>query len=173
MRVVALDASLTAFGLADSARPTEPWVLKPPAALRSWPRIHWLYKAVMQVCEPADLVVREGYAYHSTTNAVAAGELGGVIGYGLWARGTPLVTIAPSSLKKIATGVGKGPKAGVLVEAVKRLGYQGSDDNESDALWLLQAALHHYDLPGKVDLPKTHTEKLGNLKWPALEELAA
>lgn len=173
MRVVALDASLTAFGLADSARPTEPWVLSPPKDLRSWARIHWLYKAVMEACEPADLVVREGYAFHSATNAVTAGELGGVIGYGLWCRGTPLVQIAPSSLKKIATGVGKGPKAGVLVEAVKRLGYSGADDNESDALWLLQAALHWYDLPGKVALPKAHTEKLANLQWPRPEELAA
>jgi crossover junction endodeoxyribonuclease RuvC len=173
MRVVSLDPSLTAFGLADSDRPAEPWVLVPRPGLHGWARIHWLYVKVMEACERADLVVREGYAYASATNAISAGELGGVIGYGLWRRQTQLVTIAPNALKKIATGVGKGGKGGVLVEAVKRLGYRGSDHNAADAMWLLQAALQHYELPGRADLPKSHIEKLGNIKWPTLEELAA
>ena len=180
MRVLGFDASLTGFGVADTAAP-EPRVLVPPAAVGlGWLRIDWIYKQVMGVCDAVpggrptvDLVVREGPAYHSATNAYSSGELWGVIGYALWRRGIPVVPIAPNTLKKLATGVGKGLKAGVLVAAVRRLGYTGASDDAADAMWALEAARQHYDLPGKVALPKSHTETLHKLKWPPLDKLRA
>lgn len=45
----------------------------------------------------------------------------------------------PSNLiKQLATGKGNAGKPEVIKAAQLRLGYQGSDDNEADALWLLQ-----------------------------------
>lgn len=41
-----------------------------------------------------------------------------------------------STLKKYATGKGNASKPLVLTEAVRRLDYPGSDNNEADALWL-------------------------------------
>lgn len=68
-----------------------------------------------------------------------------------------------ATLKTYATGKGNASKALVLVEAVKRLGYDGYDDNEADALWLadLGARLHGYNRP---QLPATHLRALDKLK---------
>ncbi len=172
MRVVAFDLSLTRTGVADSSRPLEPFVLVPPRGLKGWPRIEWIQYRVQELLEVADLAVFEGYSYHSATNATRAGELGGIIRFTAWCLNVPYIDIAPATLKKVATGTGKGGKQGVLVEAVKRLGYGGSDDNEADAAWLLQAALHHYGLPGAVPLPAKHTETLAKYDWPELEAAA-
>lgn len=172
MRVLAFDLSLTRSGVADSLSPPKPFVLAPPGGLVGWDRIAWIQSHVWRLAEEADLVVLEGYAFKSE-KAVYAGELGGIMRFTVNRLGVPYVDIAPATLKKLATGVGKGKKLGVLVEAVKRLGYQGSDDNEADAMWLLQAALQHYGLPGRVDLPKAHTSTLHKIKWPSLEALGA
>lgn len=172
MRVVAFDLSLTRTGVADSSSPPKPFVLAPPGGLVGWPRVRWIQARVQELLEGADLALFEGYAY-ATKNAVDAGELGGIMRYTAYCMGVPYVNIAPTTLKKLATGSGKGKKLGVLVEAVKRLGYEGSDDNEADAMWLLQAALHHYELPGRVELPKAHTSTLHKIEWPTIESLEA
>ncbi len=174
MRVLCLDLSLTRTGVADSAAPSRPYVLAPPSKVgRSWGRIHWFRQRVQKILIGADLLVCEGYAYHSATNAVAAGELGGVVKYLAYCMGVPVVDIAPATLKKVATGRGNAKKGAVLAEAIRRLGYTGHDDNEADALFLLQAAAQHYDLPCKIDLPKSHTSTLGKVAWPALEGMVA
>lgn len=173
MRVVALDPSLTAFAMADSAAPMAPAVLH-SRHLRGMQRIQWLHDHVMKACEPADVVVIEGYSFGSKGRAVFdIAELGGVIRYALHCRGATVVEVAPSQLKKLATGSGNAPKDAVLVEAVKRLGFQDSDHNMADALWLLQAALIHYNLPGAVDLPKTHLVALEKISWPPAKSGAA
>ena len=53
----------------------------------------------------------------------------------------------------------------MLVEAVKRLGYDGYDDNEADALWLadLGARLDGFDRPA---LPAGHLKALDKLRKP-------
>lgn len=167
MRVVAFDLSLTRTGVADSSRPCEPFVLAPPGKLgRSWGRLGWIQGRAMELLEGCDLAVFEGYAFQSKTNAVAAGELGGIVKFTTFRLGVPFIDIAPGTLKKVATGKGNAPKEEVLVAAVHRLGYDGHDNNEADALWLLQAAAQHYDLPCKVDLPKSHTSTLHKVAWP-------
>ena len=67
-----------------------------------------------------------------------------------------------TTLKTYATGKGNASKALVLVEAVKRLGYDGYDDNEADALWLadMGARLAGYQRP---DLPATHLRALDKI----------
>jgi hypothetical protein len=55
---------------------------------------------------------------------------------------------------------------------VKRLGYTGSDNNEADALWLRQVALHALSLPGRVELPRTHLRGLDKIDWPRLASAA-
>lgn len=70
--------------------------------------------------------------------------------------------INSQTLKMHATGKGGADKTLVVVEAVRRLGYEGANHNEADALWLadLGARLAGYDRPA---LPATHLRALGKL----------
>lgn len=67
-----------------------------------------------------------------------------------------------STLKTYATGKGNASKALVLVEAVKRLGFDGHDHNEADALWLadMGARIHGYNRPS---LPAAHLKALDKI----------
>lgn len=172
MRVVALDLSLTASGVAVwTSTSREVTTLSPPS--RGVERLEWILRRVVELTHGAGLVCIEGYAYARANQAHQIGELGGVIRLALFTRHVPYVEIAPAALKKTATGKGNAGKELVLVEAVKRLGYSGADNNVADALWLLEMAKQHYGLPGAVDLPKKHLEGLAKVSWPALEDLEA
>ena len=76
-----------------------------------------------------------------------------------------VTVVPPNTLKMYATGKGTASKSLVLVEAVKRLGYDGHDDNEADALWLadLGARLDGLDRPA---LPAGHLKALDKLRKP-------
>ncbi|MGK7312551.1 MAG: crossover junction endodeoxyribonuclease RuvC [Candidatus Longimicrobiales bacterium M2_2A_002] len=163
MTILALDLSLTCTGwaTADACGTLSP----PKGADRGTARLAWIRDAVLERVEAAELVVLEGYAYARGNRAHQIGELGGVIRLALHDRGVPYVEIPPSTLKKLATGKGNAGKERVLVEAVKRLRYAGSDNNEADALWLHQLALHALDLPGAVALPKLHLEAIDPDRW--------
>ena len=49
-------------------------------------------------------------------------------------------------IKKFSTGNGGASKEKVIKAAQEQLGYKGKDDNEADALWLLQLARHELGL---------------------------
>lgn len=168
MRIVTLDLSLTATGAAVSDD-DQHWsgCLRPNGA-RGFDRISWFRRKVLELGDDAGLVVIEGYAFaakaQSHTREIA--ELGGVIRMTLYDLGIRWVDVSPASLKKYATGKGNAKKDLVLVEAVKRLGYMGSDNNEADALWLLEMARDHYGLI-RSRVPAAHREALQKIDWPA------
>ncbi len=83
-----------------------------------------------------------------------------------------LVLVQPATLKKYATGKGNAKKADVLAEAIRRLDYQGSDDNEADAMWLRQLGLAHYQPDLAAPMPKAHLAALDGIDWPDLEGAA-
>lgn len=169
MKIVGLDLSLTATGVADW---TGTYTISPPkTAADGMPRLDWLERRILDVTELADLVVIEGYSFgarrQSHTRAIA--ELGGVVRLALWRAGRPYVDVPPATLKKLSTGRGNAPKEEVLAAAIRRLGFEGHSKDEADALWLKVAALIHYGHPDAPDLPKTHLEGLGKVAWPELE----
>jgi Holliday junction resolvasome RuvABC endonuclease subunit len=45
-------------------------------------------------------------------------------------------------IKKFATGKGNANKAAMIEAAKNKLDYPGKDDNEADALWLLELAIN-------------------------------
>jgi len=171
MRIVALDLSLTATGVAvwTSGVETTLRVNSPPNSMRGMRRLEWHLREVVALSIGADLVVLEGYAFARPNQAHQIGELGGVIRLALHTRRLPYVEVAPSALKKYATGKGNAPKEMVLVEAVKRLGYTGADNNVADALWLLQMAQDAYGL-SSVEMPKVNRQALEKIEWPKIEE---
>jgi Holliday junction resolvasome RuvABC endonuclease subunit len=96
--------------------------------------------------------VLEGYSYGSPAQLPQLGELGGVVRVALHEANTPFIVVAPGTLKKYATGKGNAGKPEVVRAAAKRLGYDGFDDNEADALWLRALGLDWLGLP-EVDVP--------------------
>lgn len=168
MIVSALDLSLRATGVASNhGGVPSAWTIT-PGARSGAERLFYMQKMIDQATEAADVVCLEGYAFGRPNQAHQIGELGGVVRLTLYARRRPFVEIPPAVVKKLATGNGGAKKEAVLVEAVKRLEYPGADNNCADALWILQAALHHYGLPGAVRLPKTHLDALAKVKWPEI-----
>lgn len=171
MKLIAFDPSLTAIGWARSPDgvEVEVGVIRPKGrgAARLWDALH----RVMKKCAGYDLIVVEGYAYWATHNAHDLGELGGVLRLGWHQKKLPYVVVAPKKMKKFATGSGNAAKDAVLTEAVRRLDYQGHDNNESDALWLLQMALHGYEAPAAVELPKKHLAALQGVSWPVIDHM--
>ena len=91
-----------------------------------------------------DVVVYEAARHaapHMAGALVVQSELQGVIK--LWCERNKVQYrgYSPSEVKKLATGKGNAGKPLVIAAAKAKLGYAGSDDNEADALWILQLGL--------------------------------
>jgi len=166
LRIVAFDLSLTATGYAS---PSAIGLLKPPE-LNGVARLQWIRDAVLNLTIDAHMVVIEGYSFGSGHRAHNMGELGGVVRLALFEKGRVLAVVPPSSRAKYATGKGNAPKEQVLAEAIRRLKYEGHDNNEADAMWLLAMAADQYDAPYRVVVPAGHRVALKSIEWPRLDK---
>src|SRR5687768_2777420 len=132
MGVVGLDLSLTSTGVARADGST----FTVRSKLRGMPRIHEIWtQLAQQALGSTFLTVIEGYSMgtaRQNSHAHALGELGGVIRYQLWHVNFLWVDVPPAILKRFATGKGNASKEEVLVAAVRRLGYEGSSNDEAD-----------------------------------------
>jgi len=108
-----------------------------------------------------EFVVLEGYSFGSRGRALFnIGELGGVIRMALWERDIPFLEVSPSALKKYATGKGNAPKDAVLATAIRN-DFEGSNNDEADAWWLLQMGLAtQATATNRCKLPKYRLEVL-------------
>lgn len=157
--VVGIDPSLTATGIATVAAVTT----INTGRKRGMERLAYIENVVFASVLPGELVVIEGYSHGSQHNSHAMGELGGVIRLDLWKRGVRYIDVAPLRLKKYATGKGLADKTAVVVAARDRLGYDGTNDNEADALWLRAIGM---DLIGDplCDLPQVNRSAIAELR---------
>lgn len=171
MKIVAFDLSLTATGVAwDDDEGGAGGTAVISTKFGGLNRLAVIRDRVLATAIGADLVLLEGYSFgqaRGTSHMHAQGELGGVVRLALFEAGYRLVDVPPATLKKFATGKGNAKKEEVLAAAIRRLGYPGSNHNESDALWLVAIGFHLMGTP-TVDLPKLHTEALA--KIPAYAE---
>lgn len=160
MNVVGLDLSLTATGIAyaDGSFTTV------TTAAKGEERIVALRSAVLNAVIFADLVVIEGYSMASRHGAHQLGELGGVIRVALHEAGIPFVEIAPTRLKKWATGKGNANKDEMLVRAA-RLWPTVTTNDEADAGFLRQMGLTAH---GEYRPTKAQADLLGQVDWPVL-----
>lgn len=192
MRVVGLDLSLTAAGLAsithselspdDTApRPRLPEVpavdvrvvgtetagkLIRPRSLR----LRSMADEITQYARTADLVVIEEPAYGATGGAAHDRS-------GLWwlivarldaAYGIPVVEVTSPCLKVYTLGTGRGDKDKVLTAVVRRYGHLAPEldnNNEADALALADMGARYFG-QALVDLPQTHTRAMKAPQWP-------
>lgn len=160
---VGVDLSLTATGLAVASGET--MVLR--SKLTGVERLIEISDRVLGEIMPGELAVIEGYSMGSKGSAVhALAELGGVVRYLLTLHGLTYLIVPPAKLKRFATGKGNADKATVLKAAWQRLGFEGTDHNEADALWLRAIGLELLGTP-VVPMPKTHRSALDGMETPA------
>lgn len=180
MNVVGLDPSLSGTGVAEHDGTTT--TLRPPMGPdEPCARLKWISKEIIQrAWIPTDLgwdralVAIEGFSYASKGRGLLdLAGLGWLIRVELHSHTIPYAEIAPSTLKKYATGSGNASKAEVLVAAVQRLGYTGASTDEADAAFLRAAALDHYTGGEVCHVPKKNRAALDVVNWPALPGVAA
>lgn len=103
---------------------------------------------------------------HRSHNAFRAGILHGIVREGLALLEGPkrsVLLVPPAALKKYATGRGNANKTEMVVAARDCLGYDGTDDNEADALWLRAIGEHVLGSP-VADATAYRTKVLESLK---------
>lgn len=165
MRIVGLDLSLTATGIATDTRTVT--VAPTRLKLTGAARLAWLRDTIAEHCTNVNLAVLEGYAYGSKHAREALGELGGVIRVMLWDRQIPTTVIPPATLKQYATGNGNATKQAMVLAAQRHLDYKGTDHNCADAMWLAAAARDHYRIASHT-LPASQRDVLRTIKWPPI-----
>ena len=98
------------------------------------------------------IVVLEGYGYANAHTLATLVEIGTAVRLGLHACGVIPMVVAPSQLKKFATGKGNAKKEQIILEVFKRWGFTATTNNIADAYVL-----------GKMGLARAWPEKGGPL----------
>lgn len=171
MIVGAIDLSLTKMGVARSNGDGRPWssVLYPRG--RGAARLEHGLKLAVSAMRGCAVVVLEGPSFASEfSQAHSTGEMHGVVKVGLWQmRPRPVIaTVPPTSLKLFACNHGHADKERMMKAARKLLGWKGTRDDEADARWLLQMALHAYGLPGTIPMHERAAQAVAGADFPPL-----
>lgn len=107
------------------------------------------------------LVAIEGYS-HSPFGMAVAVELGTAARFAAFRAGVPLVEVSPATLKKYATGLGRGDKSVVRLGVFKRWGFEHASDNVVDAYVLARIALA---MAYGGEVSGADREIIGALRW--------
>lgn len=158
MNPLAIDASLTATAVHSQGGGSLVRVKS-----RGLERLATIRDEVLTLAHGADAVFIEGYAYGARNQAHQIGELGGVLRLALWEMGLPVYEVPPSTLKMYGTGKGTAGKDAMIAAAIRRFGFEGSDNNAADACVLWHFAKHALGEP-VVELPQSHTRAFNSWK---------
>jgi Holliday junction resolvasome RuvABC endonuclease subunit len=169
MRVIGIDPSLTATGIAYADGSTSTVTYEKTTTGDQ--RLAVIYELVQDATAvpfravSVDLAVVEDLPTH----AHGAGKTGmaqGVVRLALISLSVPYILVTAATLKKLATGKGTASKSEMRMQLYKRFGLDIADDNQVDAWWLRAMGCAHYGDP-VIDLPKTHLAALAAVKgWP-------
>lgn len=185
LRVVAMDLSLTASGVAATHdHHGEPRILARTVHTRRYVdkgvdhrRIHdILVDLGAAVRSNPHIVMMEGGYVGQQNNTMELSGLRHIVGQWLWARGVPYATVAPATLKVFATGRGnthgenKVTKQEVREAVTAEYGHlvHIGDDNQADAVALMAMCLDHYGQP-LAPLRESHRRALKVVAWPVLD----
>jgi Holliday junction resolvasome RuvABC endonuclease subunit len=175
---VAFDLSLVATGVCGPTGLTE----TVRSNKKGMDRLYDIESAVLNRCDwfdsqaVVDLAVLEGFSYHSKSTSGRLFDIGGlgyIVRLALFKADIPFTLIAPKSMKLYATGSGKAQKPEIIAAARAASGRGDGirDEHQSDAYWLWQMALAHYDRHNewRVKVPKIQRAALDNVGWIELE----
>lgn len=122
-------------------------------------RLDVLHTAIGEFLNPRPaLIVMEDLPRNAKSAAVV-GMAQGVTRLRIHRAQVPVVFVPPATVKAFATGKGNANKLEVVLAASRRLRWEGTDDNEADALWLAMLGVHA--IGGPVPVPAAHTQKSG------------
>lgn len=111
MRVTGLDLSLTSTGIVLIAGGRiEVAKNIPTNSTEKWQdRVKKIRDQIIEVAVTCDKVYMENYAFGSKFNREVLGEIGGIVKLSLADKGIFPILLAPSSIKRFATGRGSAP----------------------------------------------------------------
>lgn len=99
-----------------------------------------MFDGFKDVPKEKTFVCMEGSAFASEFNVFKLGKLSGVLEYWLGMMGYRYNLVAPTYLKKVATGKGNATKQQVLTAVARRWTYKTKCDDIADAYTLAQIA---------------------------------
>lgn len=191
LRLVALDLSLTATGIAVthdqvgeprlSCRTVTPR-RRPTDNVIDHARLHETFQAVAATlaCQPHLVIIEFLPAVRGTGGTpLRLAELHGALKHYLWAKSHRYVDVETQHLKTYATGNGNAKKELVRAEVTARYGCRlhiGSND-EADAVALLALALDGYGQPltdtsdRDIPVPAKNQVAVGKVRWPDLDAI--
>jgi len=91
-----------------------------------------------------NLVVYERVAGRFKSSLIHAAKLVAIIESTCEKRGINYRAYSAKEIKQFATGKGNCGKPAMIAAAKEKLGYLGNNDNEADALWILELAKSEY-----------------------------
>lgn len=167
MNVGGIDPSFTCTGIATPDGLTH--AIKFPKKPARFEQQQWKrYRAKIITAEiysrlwSCDLAVVEGFSYGSRQGREDLGYLGHLVRDTLDDMRVPHIEVAPTALKKFATGSGTAKKHDMKSAATEHLSLDiDATDDEADALWLREVGLCLLDQtstspnpPPNIQLPK-------------------
>jgi crossover junction endodeoxyribonuclease RuvC len=172
-RLAGLDLSLTSTGFARICGGDVALARIRPVKRDGHVRLEFVAAEIAALVDDADLVAVEGPSYGSQAGQQGHHERAGLwwlVTHMLWRQGIPYVVVAPSGVKRYATGSGGGLKAGkdqVLAAVIRRYPEVPVDGNDqADALVLAAMAADYYGQP-LAPVPEAHRTALAGVKgWP-------
>ncbi len=163
MKVIGLDLSITATGVADPDGKTS--TIKPGSTGDR--RLVEIRDTVGVAATGCDLVVIEDLPPIRAHALSILGMVHGAVRTTLLIWEIPYVLVPPGSVKKYATGKGTATKPDMRMALFQRADLDLRDDNQVDAWWLRAMALDHYGQP-VMGLPRNHRDALAKVNWPNL-----
>lgn len=160
IRVVGLDLSMTATGIADVDGLT--WTVRTRGAGDR--RLVEIVTVTNVATTSADLVVIEEAPPGLKGPAIKAIHMvHGAVRLGLLDQDKRYITVNPTTLKAFATGKAGADKTAMAMALFKRTGLELPTSDEVDAWWLRAAGLQLLGEP-VVELPKAQVEALDKVR---------
>lgn len=169
-QIVGLDPSLSSTGIAlgpgldAHTIVTKPGDYGTTVAGRA-ARVTAIARRVIDLTEPGALVVIEspGFSRGAEPGAHLRAGLWWLLIVELFDQGCEVIEVAPTTLKKFATGRGNADKADMRMALYQRAGLDLRDDNQVDAWWLREVGLQLAGHPDALTLPKPQVAALARL----------
>jgi crossover junction endodeoxyribonuclease RuvC len=153
MLIIGIDISITQTGYC-YLRCSDCSVVK-TGVIISKPGVHdvlrfsAIAKELLSTCTgevPIQMAVIESYGMATRGQLTRMAELGGIIKNKLYSYrglmpGLNLIMVAPMTLKKFATGYGKGEKSAIIKNVYKKWGFDEDNDNICDAYVLARIGI--------------------------------
>lgn len=144
MQILALDVASNC-GFAHSSGDSGTWKLSPKAGESKGLRLVRFRSKLKELLsqKQIDVVVFEGAISFGRAHAngmLVQSEMQGVLKLWCEDNGIRYVSFSPAEIKKHATGKGNADKVKMLTAAKRAFAVPVYDDNQADALWLLDLA---------------------------------